>query len=372
MTREIYYALRPLIPRSLQIFLRRQRVNHLYGSNRDRWPIWEPADAPPPAAPRWPDGKKFALALTHDVESEYGLSRCLRLADLEEERGFRSTFAFVPRRYSTPKWLRHSLTERGFSIMVHDLFHDGKLFRSRRLFDRRRQAINDVLERWETRGFASAATLHNLEWMCELNIDYSISTCDSDPFEPQGCGLGRIFPFWVGSPGGKGRGFVEIPYTLPQDFTVCILMGDRSDAVWRKKLDWIAEKGGVAVIKTHPDYMFFQDRDKRQDRYAASIYSDFLDYVRSRYRDDVWVAHPSEIANHWRLNTARENESDAIPFRSTFCATCRQAHASGWLRQYPAAEAAHDPLGEFVGKKTGPSLLPSDRRESFDEAAMAR
>ncbi len=308
------------------------------------------------------------MALTHDVEGEYGLSRCLEVAEMEEERGFRSTFAFVPKRYSTPEWLRHTLTERGFSIMVHDLFHDGKLFLSRRLFDQRRQAINDVLERWGTRGFVSASALHNLAWMCELDIDYSVSSYDSDPFEPQGCGLGRIFPFWVGSKNGNGRGFVEIPYTMPQDFTLYVLMRERSDAVWREKLDWIAEKGGMAVIKIHPDYMFFQDPDKREDRYAASIYADFLDYVRSRYRDDVWVAHPSDIANHWRLNAARADESDAIPFRATFCATCRQAHASGWLRQYPVAGAEHDARGEFIERKLDVRCC-RERGESFDKAA---
>src|ERR1035438_6836677 len=88
---------------------------------------------------------------------------------------------------------------------------------------------------------------HNLPWICQLNIDYSISTYDVDPFEPQACGLGRIFPFWVQSPDGEGPGFVEMPYTLPQDFTLFVLLGERSTATWRRKLDWIAANGGMAL-----------------------------------------------------------------------------------------------------------------------------
>jgi hypothetical protein len=97
--------------------------------------------------------------------------------------------------------------------------------------------INEFLERWETRGFSSGAMHHNLAWISHLNIDYSHATYDVDPFEPQACGLGRIFPFWVQSPTADGNGFVEMPYTLPQDFTLFVLLGEQSNNIWRRKLD---------------------------------------------------------------------------------------------------------------------------------------
>lgn len=314
--------------------LRRRRASRLFRQNGSSWPIWEPAGTPPPEWPGWPEGKRFALVLTHDVESDYGVSHCEELADIEEERGFRSAFAFVPLRYKTPVRLRRALVDRGFTIMVHDFNHDGKLYRSRRIFDRRRGPINDFLKRWSTGGFTSGGSLHNLSWIGQLNIDYDISTYDVDPFEPQRCGLGRIFPCWVEHPCG-GRGFIELPYTLPQDFTVFILLGEQSNTMWQRKLDWIVQKGGMALIKTHPDYMFFREDDKRMDRYTAKFYVDLLDYVRSRYGDEAWLAQPSDVACYWReLRPLDGGNMTTIAAQEMFCSTCREAHAVGGLRQY--------------------------------------
>ncbi|MCZ2074422.1 MAG: hypothetical protein LC130_05405 [Bryobacterales bacterium] len=308
---------------------------HQLRQNRTCWPIWEPAGTPPPAWPGWPEGKRFALVLTHDVELNYGVSRCGQLANLEEERGFRSAFAFVPRRYKTPETLRHTLTKRGFEVMVHGLYHDGKEYHSRKVFEQRRAAINDFLTRWDTRGFASPSTHHNLPWISELNIDYDISTYDTDPFEPHPCGTGRIFPYWVQSPTGEGHGFVEMPYTLPQDFTLFILMREQTNEIWRKKLDWIAQKGGMALVKTHPDYMAFHEADKRRDRFPVDFYTEFLDYARARYGKEVWSALPSEVARYWRsLCFTDAGVSNVIPPRETLCTTCRQALIAGWLNHY--------------------------------------
>jgi hypothetical protein len=32
-------------------------------------------------------------------------------------------------------------------------------------------------------------------------------------------------------------------------------MGEKTISIWKKKLDWIVEKGGMALLITHPDYM---------------------------------------------------------------------------------------------------------------------
>ena len=62
----------------------------------DVWPILPGSERPPEGWPGWPDGKKFAFVLTHDVESQQGLDRVRELAELEMEFGFRSSFNFVP------------------------------------------------------------------------------------------------------------------------------------------------------------------------------------------------------------------------------------------------------------------------------------
>jgi hypothetical protein len=97
---------------------------------------------------------------------------------------------------------------------------------------------------------------HNLEWMHELNIEYDLSTFDTDPFEPQPDGVMTIFPFWV-SENGYSKGFVEMPYTLAQDHGLFIILQEQNIDVWKKKVDWIVQKGGMVLLNTHPDYINF-------------------------------------------------------------------------------------------------------------------
>ena len=116
---------------------------------------------------------------------------------------------------------------------------------------------------------------HNLAWIHDLEIEYDASTFDTDPFEPQPDGVGTIFPFWV-SKDGTQKGYVELPYTLPQDFTLFILMKEKNIDIWKQKLDWIAENGGMALVNTHPDYMNFDDGKLGIEEYPAQYYQSCL------------------------------------------------------------------------------------------------
>ena len=127
-----------------------------------------------------------------------------------------------------------------------------------------------------------------------------------------------------------------MPYTLPQDFTLFVLMRERNNSIWRRKLDWIAEKGGMALIKTHPDYMVFPDERKRMEGYPVEWYTDFLDYVKTRYERDAWVTTPSAVARYWRsIASSQREKAGKIPSHETFCSICRQAHSEGWLNDFP-------------------------------------
>ena len=53
------------------------------------------------------------------------------------------------------------------------------------------------------------------------------------------------------------KGYVELPYTLPQDFLLFILLQEKNIDTWKKKLDWIVDHGGMALFIAHPDYMNF-------------------------------------------------------------------------------------------------------------------
>ncbi|MHC1696761.1 MAG: hypothetical protein AB9919_01590 [Geobacteraceae bacterium] len=295
LLRKIYYQVKPFIPRRLQLLLRRGRIQCKLPFCRNVWPIDRSAAKPPANWRGWPDNKRFALVLTHDVDTAQGQEKCRQLQGLEMKLGFRSSFNFVPRRYEVSAKLRRCLADAGFEVGVHGLYHDGKYYDSREIFRRRAVHINNYLREWEAVGFRSPSMQHNLEWIHDLDIEYDASTFDTDPFEPQSDGEGTIFPFYV--PGGEGqKGYVELPYTLPQDFTLFILMREKNIEIWKDKLDWIAEHGGMALVNTHPDYMNFDGGKPGPETYPAGYYEEFLEYVKTRYKDTYWHALPREIA----------------------------------------------------------------------------
>lgn len=295
----IYYHLKPVIPRSLQIWMRRKIILRKRSACSNVWPILEKAGRPPEGWSGWPDHKQFALVLTHDVDTSRGQEQCRRLMGIEEKLGFRSAFNFVPERYQVSAELRRQLLDRGFEVGVHGLNHDGKLYASRKTFQERAVKINRYLKEWGAVGFRSPAMHHNLDWIRDLNIEYDCSTFDTDPFEPQPDGVGTIFPFWY-EDNSSPRGFVEMPYTLAQDFTLFVLMKDDNPKIWQRKLDWIVEKGGMALLNTHPDYMNFNGDKLGIEKYPVEYYQQILEYVKSKFHDQYWHALPREMALFWK------------------------------------------------------------------------
>jgi peptidoglycan/xylan/chitin deacetylase (PgdA/CDA1 family) len=262
------------------------------------WPIYNPSSKGLASGIHWPNGKQFALILTHDVEWSKGRDRCQELLKLEQELGFRSAFYFVPERYSTSEELRNTITEQGFEVGVHGLNHDGKLYNNSVVFRQRLHAINHYLKQWGACGFSSPCAHHNLEWTPDLNIRYAVTTYDTDPFEPQGGGIGTIFPFRVYNC-QTGREYIEIPYTLPQDFALYVLMREKTITHWKEKLDWIAQNGGMAHLKTHPDYMSFETGKLGTEEFPIGYYADFLHYVKQTYAGQYWHVCPNELAEFY-------------------------------------------------------------------------
>lgn len=293
----LYYRIKPLLPRPLQIALRRTHVKFKRRSVRHVWPIEERAARPPAGWPGWPDGKTFAVVLTHDVEQAVGLDKCRAVMAMETAAGVRSSFNFVPARYAVPPELRQALIAGGFEVGVHGYLHDGLLFSSQAVFRKRAAKINRILLEWGATGFRAPSVHHNLEWQGELNITYDSSTFDTDPFEPHADGVHTIFPFHV-SRGAASPPYVELPYTLPQDFTLYVLMREQTPRLWKQKLDWIARRGGMALINTHPDYMSVDGKPCRNEEYPVALYTDFLTYIKAQYGDQCWYALPREVADY--------------------------------------------------------------------------
>lgn len=310
----LFYTVKPIIPRRVQIVLRRTLASVIRKKCAHLWPIDSNAAKPPKGWQGWPHGKQFALVLSHDVDTRKGYDNVFRLADVEEQLGFRSTFNFVPERYGrvSPEVL-DELKRRGFEVAVHGLKHDGKLFFSKRTFERQALGINAYLKEWKAEGFSSPSMHHNLDWLVGLDIKYSISTFDTDPFEPQPDPVGTIFPFWVQN-SSPNHGFLEMPYTIPQDSTLFIILQEKTIEIWKQKLDWIAEKGGMALLNTHPDYMAFGGCTGDLS-YPLQHYIDFLEYVQQRYSGKYYHALPTEISTCFRdrrLNAEYSSASNGI------------------------------------------------------------
>lgn len=292
--RNFYYLVKPLVPWRVRMALRRLLAARLRAQSEACWPILRSAARVPSGWPGWPDGKQFAFVLTHDVEGEKGLEQCRQLAEVDKACGFRSSFNFVPEgEYRLPDSVRTFLKEEGFEVGVHDLHHDGSLYRSSESFHAQAKQINEYLKAWGATGFRAGFMFHNLEWIKTLEVSYDASTFDTDPFEPQPDGVGTIFPFWVQTHDTKG--YIELPYTLPQDSTMFLLLQEQTIDVWVKKLDWVAEHGGMVLVNVHPDYIAFQGK-ARTGEFPVALYEGLLKYVATRYGDRCWHALPRDVA----------------------------------------------------------------------------
>lgn len=294
-----FYLAKPYIPRSLQLFLRRRISSYKRKKHHHIWPIDPSAGKAPQGWQGWPDNRSFALVLSHDVDTQKGLDRVLDLLRIEKALGFKSAFNFVPERYRVPPGLIAQVKAEGFEVCVHGLKHDGKLFKSRKIFDQRAPRINHYLKAWQTRGFTAPSMICNLEWIHDLNIDHSTCTFDTDPFEPVPHPAGTIFPFAVNHC-TTGHTFIELPYTLPQDHALFVILQERGIDIWRQKLDWIVSCGGMALLNTHPDYICFGSDTCGVEEYPLVHYENFLDYVRTAYQGRYWNALPTETASFWR------------------------------------------------------------------------
>jgi len=302
-----YYLLKPFIPWRIRMAMRRLRVRHKRTTYADVWPIDQRAGAVPNSWPGWPEGKRFALILTHDVEGNKGLARVEQLMNLEVKYGFRSSFNFVPEwEYRLPETLRQTVERNGFEVGVHGLEHDGKLYDSKVKFASKAARINKYVKSWNASGFRSPMMQHRLSWLHQLGVKYDASTFDTDPFEPEPDGVGTIFPFWV--PGPQDSGFVELPYTLPQDFTLFSVLRERNINMWKQKLDWIAERGGMALLNTHPDFMCFEGK-KARDEFPVSYYEEFLGYARQKYDGAFWSALPRDTARFYCASIPRSSRN---------------------------------------------------------------
>jgi peptidoglycan/xylan/chitin deacetylase (PgdA/CDA1 family) len=295
-----YYRFKPAIPRSLQLQMRRVYARRQAGRTFPAWPI-EPillerrddelrsrisasSSDRVPILWFWPDRRRFACVLTHDVEGPAGIENIHRVLELEQRYGFVSSWNFCAEWYRIPPGTFETLRAAGCEIGLHGIKHDGKLFASRAEFEANLPKVHAYMQRWGALGFRSPATHRCADWTYELKCLYDSSFPDTDPFEPQAGGCCWIFPFMFGD-------VVELPITLVQDHTLIDILGQRSIDLWARKCDWIIRNHGLINVITHPDYLTSPER--------LRMYEQLLQLLASH--TDGWRALPFEVAEWWRL-----------------------------------------------------------------------
>jgi peptidoglycan/xylan/chitin deacetylase (PgdA/CDA1 family) len=278
---KLFYLIKPLLPRWLQIRLRRLRAARILA--RLDGQVVDRAGLARTEFP-WPGNHRAAVLVTHDVEMEDGQRNIPRLLEIEERCGVRSCWNFVVDRYPVDEALIGDLQAAGHEIGVHGLKHDGKLFSSPETWRRRLEGIAAAADRWGAAGFRSPALLHDLELLQELPLAWDSSIPAWDPFQPMPGGCGRYVPYLL------NEHCVELPVTLWQDFTLFEELRRDPLPVWRAQTEAIVAAGGLVNVIVHPDYL---TDTGRLERYAALL--EFLTEL-----PDTWLALPGEVADWTR------------------------------------------------------------------------
>jgi hypothetical protein len=301
----VYYAVKPLLPRRLQIAARRTYAKRARPAFPD-WPIEAllveheherlRASLSEQSIPRlalvnhWPDAHRFAVVMTHDVESSAGVENIQAVLEVERRHGFVSCWNFVAEWYPIPPSTFDLVRDAGGEIGLHGIKHDGRLFRDRASFERSLPAIRRYLHDWQAVGFRSPALHRNPDWMAELGCLYDSSFPDTDPYEPQPGGCCSIFPYFLGE-------IVELPVTMVQDHTLWEILRQPNIDLWRQKGDWVIANHGLINVIVHPDYVRSPER--------LELYAQLLGYLRERIElQGGWHALPREVAAWWKQRAA--------------------------------------------------------------------
>lgn len=235
----------------------------------------------------WPLGKSSCAIMTHDVETEAGCRLCSDLMDVNDSFGIKASFQIIPEeRYGVTADFLHSIRARGCEIAVHDLNHDGHLYKDRKQFLERAVKINAYGRAFETRGFRAGVLYRKQIWYDALDFAYDMSVPNAAHLDPQHGGCCTVMPYFLGQ-------ILEIPVTAIQDYTLFHILHDYSIDIWRAQTEIILKRHGLMSFIVHPDYSMGPKE--------LCVYKELLSHI-ARLREDcgVWVTTPAEVNQWWR------------------------------------------------------------------------
>lgn len=303
----LYYFLRPLLPVHL-----RKHVQGFYfrGWNNLQFPRW-PVDCSVdnllaqlmtlslkanrrkriPFIWFWPRGATSCAIMTHDVETQLGRTFCKTLMDTDDSFGIKASFQVIPeQRYSVTQEFLGSIRDRGFEIVVHDLNHDGHLYRDWKQFLDRAAKINSYATAYGAEGFRAASLYRKQLWYDALKFSYDMSIPNVAHLDPQRGGCCTVMPYFIGK-------ILELPVTTTQDYILFNILNDGSIELWKQQMGLIMEKHGLMSFIVHPDYIMKPQQRRTYETLLAHL-------CRVQQERGVWLATPGNVNRWWRQRAA--------------------------------------------------------------------
>ncbi|MCE9581899.1 MAG: hypothetical protein K8T20_05210 [Planctomycetes bacterium] len=261
-----------------------QALEALQKQEFPRWPIDPSGDALRwllgERGGRWPNGKSFALVLSHDVDTAKGMKLSRKLLEIEAKHGVPAVYSFVSATYAIDKPFLRDVIAAGGEIAWHSDLHDNRIaFEDEADIRRRIDAARPFLDEFDVRGFRSPSLCRTplLLRIAGERFSWDSSVPDTGP----GGGCATVQPWRIGK-------MLEVPLTLPMDAD---LVFRRQKPVawagaWLDKARFVREVGGAAVLCTHPEPHFSGSAP------AWAAYDDFLKRIKDL---DPWICVPRGI-----------------------------------------------------------------------------
>jgi hypothetical protein len=235
----------------------------------------------------WPDGATSCAIMTHDIETTLGQKFCKALMDIDDSFGMKASLGVVPEeRYLVSTDFLTSIRERGFEVVVHDLNHNGCLYRDHKQFLERASKINAYGREYGADGFRAGVLYRKQLWYDALDFAYDMSVPNVAHLDPQRGGCCTVMPHFIGN-------ILELPVTTTQDYTLFKILDEYSTSLWKRQIELIMEKHGLMSFIVHPDYIA-APRER-------GIYEELLCHLALlREKKGIWITTPGEVNRWWR------------------------------------------------------------------------
>lgn len=210
--------------------------------------------------PLWPKGKRYAVVLNHDVDTEWGFKNdrgIKAFREIEEKKGLRSAWMVVGNLAEMGRSCLRNLVASGHEVGFHGPDHSHSLaYLPENKIRERLSRVSRFLNDFNCLGFRSPSYHHTETLYRALDplIHYDMSM--HDVFEnvnslmPSLEGCSTCFPFRI-----EGTKILEIPTTVTEDFILEMKLGSPLDSLKFQLglIEKIKKRQGVVNLLTHPE-----------------------------------------------------------------------------------------------------------------------